>query len=173
MCISAVKITIGGASPLLFSVYTLLTVVRVARFVISVYPFNSLLINVEKKGHHMKKLSLYISLVFASILSCSLASAETNSANIARSQFTSAVISREPVDNIEILRNDVSTIYFFTELHNLEGQTITHRWEYQGATMAEVAFQVSAQRWRAWSNKQFSPQQTGEWKVSIVDQAGN
>ena len=91
---------------------------------------------------------------------------------VTRAQFTSEVVAREPVDSVLTLKNDVDKIYFFSELVNLKGRRITHRWEYQGKVMAEIEFNVTSNRWRAYSSKTLTPQWLGEWSVVVVDDAG-
>ncbi len=91
---------------------------------------------------------------------------------IVRAVFTTAVADREPADQITSLKNDVQQVYFYTELKDLEGQTVTHKWEYAGEVKAEVRFDVKAPRWRVWSSKKLDPSWTGEWTVSVVDGSG-
>ena len=93
--------------------------------------------------------------------------------HVARAVFTSAVENREPTDTVTTLSNDHNKLYFFSELTGLGGQTVTHRWEYQGKTMGEVKFDVGGPRWRVWSSKTLLPHWTGDWRVSIIDGAGN
>ena len=92
---------------------------------------------------------------------------------IARSAFASAIEEKEPVDQIKELTTDSSKIYFFTEITGMEGLTMIHRWEYNDKVMAEVPFEVRANRWRVWSSKNLLPSWTGEWQVSVVDEGGN
>ena len=99
--------------------------------------------------------------------------AEGSSEHVARAVFTSDVQNREPTDTLTSLSNDHNKIYFFSELTGLGGQTVTHRWIYQGKTMSEVKFAVGGPRWRVWSSKSLLPQWTGEWRVSIIDGSGN
>jgi len=99
--------------------------------------------------------------------------ADGSSEHVARAVFTSEVENREPTDTISSLSNDHNKIYFFSELTGLGGQVVTHRWEYQGKTMAEIKFNVGGPRWRVWSSKTLLPQWTGEWRVSIIDGSGN
>lgn len=106
-------------------------------------------------------------------LGFALAAGPAFAGEVARAQFTSSVNEREPVDDVAELTNDSRQIYFFSELRELRGQQITHRWEYNGQTVAEVPFQVGADRWRVWSTKKLDPLQVGEWKASIVDAEGN
>lgn len=91
---------------------------------------------------------------------------------IARSAFTTAVENREPVDSVNTLGTDTSKVYYFTELKGMEGQQVTHRWEYNGQVMAEVPFNVGGQRWRVYSSKQLDSVWQGEWKVSVIDANG-
>ena len=89
--------------------------------------------------------------------------------SVARGMFTTAVVDREPQDNLTSLSNDQYSVFFFSELKNMAGQKITHRWEYNGQVMAEVSFDVGADRWRTHSSKNLQPIWLGEWTVSVLD----
>lgn len=91
---------------------------------------------------------------------------------VARAQFTTAIEEREPVDNVVLLSSEVDQIYFFSDLRQLKGQTVTHRWEYNGKVEAEVRFQVTSDRWRAYSSKNLDPDKLGPWTVVVVDERG-
>lgn len=92
---------------------------------------------------------------------------------IARAQFASAVQEREPVDEVSEVSTDQSPVYFFTEVENGEGQTITHRWMRDGEVIAEVPLEVGSDKWRTWSSKELSPDLEGELTVEVVDASGN
>jgi hypothetical protein len=94
-------------------------------------------------------------------------------AQVARAQFTTQVQNNEPTDNVTVLTNDQTRVLFYTELRELAGQTVTHRWEYQGKVVSEVPLEVGAARWRTYSSKTLGPSQTGDWKASVVDASGN
>ena len=83
-------------------------------------------------------------------------------------QFTTAVENREPVDQVSFVENDVRTIIFFSDLRQLEGRTVTHRWLHGDAVRAEVAFEVRGPRWRVWSSKDLLEDWLGDWTVEIV-----
>jgi len=83
-------------------------------------------------------------------------------------QFTTSVENREPVDAVTFLRNDVREILFYTDLRDLSGATVIHRWEYEGEVVAEVPFAVGGNRWRVWSSKSLDPDSIGDWTVSVV-----
>ena len=92
--------------------------------------------------------------------------------SVTRSAFTSAINEREPVDSLEKLPNSENQVTYFTELRDMSGQTAIHRWEHNGEVIAEVSFKVRGPRWRVWSSKSFSPDWTGDWKVSVINAAG-
>jgi hypothetical protein len=99
------------------------------------------------------------------------------SSAVARAQFTHNVEEREPVDSIDSVfyasGDDTDQIYYFTELVGLKGETVTHRWEYQGEVIATVEFNVGGNRWRVYSRKTLLPSMTGQWRVVVVDTEGN
>ena len=92
--------------------------------------------------------------------------------SVMRSIFTNAIEDREPIDNMKSTGNSSNTIIYFTELRDMSGQMAKHRWEHNGNVMAEVEFNVRGPRWRVWSSKSFMPQWEGEWKVSVLNAAG-
>ncbi len=131
------------------------------------------------------KLGMAISLLVALISGNNIANAEVThepssspietgiiGGSVSRSAFTMAVVNREPIDKITKLSNDKQHVYYFSDLKGLTGQTVTHRWLYNGQTMAELKFDVGAPRWRVWSNKTLLPDWIGEWTVVVIDELG-
>jgi hypothetical protein len=100
------------------------------------------------------------------------AAAPKPAGTVARAAFSTDIENREPVDKVSTLENDKHKIYYFTELKDMAGATVTHRWEHGGKVMAEVPFKVGGNRWRVYSSKQLEGDWTGQWKVSVVDQSG-
>jgi hypothetical protein len=98
--------------------------------------------------------------------------APAQTGTVARATFTRGIEDREPVDSISTLSNDAGKVYYFTELRDMAGQTVTHRWEHNGKVMAEVPFTVNGSRWRVFSSKNLDQSWLGEWKVSVVNEAG-
>lgn len=90
----------------------------------------------------------------------------------ALAQFTTAVENREPVDQISFVENDVRSIIFFSDLRQLEGRTVTHRWIHGDVVQAEVDFEVRGPRWRVWSSKDLLEDWLGDWTVEIVTDDG-
>lgn len=92
--------------------------------------------------------------------------------SVVRSAFTRDIEQREPTEDLQKLTNENGQVKFFTELRDMSGQTAIHRWEYEGKVVAEIEFNVKGPRWRVWSSKSFVPQWTGDWKVSVINGAG-
>ena len=93
--------------------------------------------------------------------------------HIKRGLFTTAIEEREPVDEIDSLATDTNKVYFFSEIVNMEGMTVTHRWVYGGEALAEVTFNIGGPRWRVWSSKNLVEGWVGEWTVECIDGDGN
>lgn len=90
--------------------------------------------------------------------------------SVMRSIFTSDIKDREPTDKINNTSDE--KVFYFTELRDMNGQTATHRWEHDGKVISEMKFNVGGNRWRVWSSKNFLPQSSGDWKVSVLNGAG-
>lgn len=113
----------------------------------------------------MKRFSLLFALLFLT--------ATATAGEVSRSVFALDIADREPVDSTEQVSADIGKVYFFTELNQMAGETITHRWIYADEVMAEVSFDVGADRWRVWSSKNMVPGWSGNWRVDVVNSAGD
>ncbi|MFQ5935982.1 MAG: DUF2914 domain-containing protein [Acidiferrobacterales bacterium] len=91
---------------------------------------------------------------------------------VARATLTTAMQEREPVDSVSSLSSDRTKLYYFTEIRDMTGQTVKHRWEYNGELKAEVEFHIGGPRWRVYSSKTLLATWIGDWKVSVVDASG-
>lgn len=117
----------------------------------------------------MKKLLLSL-LVLSGLMISGLAQAE---GGVVRAIVTTGVADREPVNDLERVLDGNDKVLFFTELRDMEGQTIKHRWSHGGEVMAEVEFNVKGPRWRIWSSKNLIPEWAGAWSVAVIDGEGN
>lgn len=90
--------------------------------------------------------------------------------SIARGIFTNGIENREPVDNLETFPVETQKVYFFTDLRSFEGQTVTHRWMFNGNEMASLNFNVKGPRWRVYSSKNMIPEWEGTWTVDVLNQ---
>lgn len=101
------------------------------------------------------------------------APAATQVGKLVRAVFTTGILDKEPVDDIQSVDRNLKKVFFFTELHGMEGQTVTHRWTYQGKVKAEITFYVRAWRWRVHSSKNLVREWIGDWTVAVVGSGGN
>lgn len=94
-------------------------------------------------------------------------------AGVARAQFSSAMDGLEPVDDLGTLVSRASheQLYFFSELQETQGLTVSHRWFYQDLRVAEIFFLPAGPRWRVNSYKTMLPIWAGEWRVEVVAKA--
>jgi serine/threonine protein kinase len=96
---------------------------------------------------------------------------------VARAQFTRGIEAREPINRVEsVVHADgqqLIRLFYFTDLRNLRGETVTHRWEHKGQPAAEVHFQIGGNRWRIYSSKNLTPSMVGQWRVVVTDSRGN
>ncbi|NNE64136.1 MAG: DUF2914 domain-containing protein [Gammaproteobacteria bacterium] len=104
------------------------------------------------------------------ILSTTLMAANVYSAEVSRAMFTTSIEDREPVIAVDSINSSAfSSISFFTELNDLQGQTITHQWVFNDKVMFEKSFEVNGARWRVWTSKTLLPGWTGTWTVKVLD----
>lgn len=93
-------------------------------------------------------------------------------ADVARSHFTRGITDREPVDHLTTASN-INPLFYFTELVDMEGTEVMHRWRFEGQIMADVKFQVAGPRWRVYSSKELLPEWNGLWTVEVHGPNGN
>jgi hypothetical protein len=89
-----------------------------------------------------------------------------------RVAFTTQIANKEPTNNLSEVDHSAQQLLFFTELRNLSGQTIRHRWIYNDQIVYEKAFNVGAARWRVWTQKTVTTYR-GTLTVQILNGAGN
>ena len=115
----------------------------------------------------MKKISLVVSLL-GSLFMTTLAHAD-----VARAIVTTGIAEREPINELTTVPAGNKKVLFFTEIRDMEGQQVKHRWVHGDEVMAEVDFNIGGPRWRVWSSKNLIPEWSGEWRVEVVDAEGN
>ena len=107
-------------------------------------------------------------IIFSLLLSFNIVAEEWSHQNISNAEFALDIVDRTPINIIEELDNSLGKIYFFTNLRNLQDQSITHRWIYKDKVMANIVFDVKGPRWRVWSSKNLWNTWLGKWKVQVL-----
>ncbi|MCP1728311.1 hypothetical protein J2T60_002311 [Natronospira proteinivora] len=98
---------------------------------------------------------------------------DTVEGSVHRAQFTTALEDREPMDDLDVLEQDVERVIFFTEIRDMAETTLTHRWSHDGELVSDVELEIGSPRWRTWSSKTLTPDLAGEWTVSVLDEDGD
>ena len=101
-----------------------------------------------------------------------IAAEATSAGSVAKAVFTTAVVDGEPTDFLTEIENTVPEVVFFTVLEGMSGQTITHRWKYNGAVMATAKLDIQRDVDPVWSTNKMKPEWTGQWDVEVVDGRG-
>lgn len=117
----------------------------------------------------MKKIILFL---LYSCFMMSVDAADWAHKNISQAVFARSVEDKMPIDIITEADNNLTKIYFFTNIRHLNGERISHRWIYQGKIKAELSFDIKGERWRIWSSKNLWHKWTGVWSVEVRNQAG-
>jgi len=107
------------------------------------------------------------------LLSLNTLSDEWPHENISNAVFALDIKDRVPINIVEEADNSFGKIYFFTNIRNLDGERITHRWIYKDKVMADVSFDINGPRWRVWSSKNLWYTWIGKWKVQVLRMDGS
>ena len=107
------------------------------------------------------------------LLSLNTLSDEWPHENISNAVFALDIKDRVPINIVEETDNSFGKIYFFTNIRNLDGERITHRWIYKDKVMADVSFDINGPRWRVWSSKNLWYTWIGKWKVQVLRMDGS
>jgi len=94
---------------------------------------------------------------------------QPTSGSITTKAFTTAIVDGKPVDDQKAFENTVATIYFYTVLEGLKGQTVTHRWKYAGHVISTADIPVTDDPFTTWSSNKIEPNWTGFWTVEVLD----
>jgi len=113
-----------------------------------------------------------IAIIFSVMITSSAIAVEWPHENISNADFALEIKDRTPINIIEEIDNSFGKIYFFTNIRNLQGQSVTHRWIYNHKVMADVVFDINGPRWRVWSSKNLWPTWLGEWSVEVLNSNG-
>ena len=94
---------------------------------------------------------------------------EILSNNVTRFVIASSVIENEPIGKINniIFKNNIATVYAFSEVKNLKDSTLYYIWSVDGQQIAKVKLNINGNRWRSHSSKFIQPTMHGQWKVEL------
>ena len=117
----------------------------------------------------MKKLIVLTGLIISIVLIDSTSVvAQNETEEVARGIFTTEISDREPVDSLESVPAVLEQVYFFSDLRNMSGKTVFHKWYFNDEMSFEMSFDVGGNRWRVWTAQTISDNQMGTWRVDVV-----
>lgn len=103
-------------------------------------------------------------------------SIEILSKDIHRAIFTHTLKNKEPNSIIEntvsLDPEGLSRVYFFTDVRDRAGDTLTHTWYRNGKKIVKVRTPIGSDTWRCSSSKYLDKTMAGEWEVKITDKQG-
>ena len=106
---------------------------------------------------------------------CTVANAQWPHKNISQAEFATDVIKRVPQNILKAPEGDFDGIvvnhpkvFFFTNIRNLKGHKISHRWLFDGQQKAKIDFDINGSRWRVWSSKNMWYKWQGLWTVQVI-----
>ena len=120
----------------------------------------------------MNKTNVFLNALLGVVLIIGATATAQESGSVAKSVFTTEIVDREPVNDLNSFSTDIKQIYFFTDIRNMSGNRVTHRWVHNGETRAEISFNVGGPRWRVYSSKNLVAEWVGDWTVEVVNSAG-
>ncbi|MDX8393086.1 MAG: DUF2914 domain-containing protein [Mariprofundales bacterium] len=97
---------------------------------------------------------------------------EMQTSFVSRAVFAHNIQDHEPIDIFTTMTDGIEHVFFYTDLRNLIGHTVRHRWIHNGIVYSEISFDVRAKRWRIWSSKSMHKDLFGLWEVRVVDENG-
>ena len=115
---------------------------------------------------------LFVSIALALVISLPLTSACAADGSVDNATFTSGISDGAPIDYRQGFLSSTPVVYFYSDLLDLKGQTVRHRWSMEGKVMQEVPIEVTLPRQAAWSKSAMQPDWTGNWTVEVVDKDG-
>ena len=96
-----------------------------------------------------------------------------DSGPVQQAVITTAIDSKaQPVSNLSSVDSTVGNVVFFTEVVGLAGQTITHRWIFNGNEIATINIRIRGNSSKNWSSTTLASHQTGTWEAQVVDSSG-
>lgn len=103
-----------------------------------------------------------------------LASSQAADTGVTQAVITTGITSSAQPEtaNLTVVDHRVGNITFYTEIVGLRGQTVTHRWFYNGKQLSTVSLNIASARTINWSRSSIAPSQLGQWEAKVVDSRG-
>ncbi len=84
------------------------------------------------------------------------------------------IYKRNPIKPGIKFINNVDSLFCYTKISNSGNkQEVKHRWYFENKEVTTVSYNIkTSYNYRSWSKKTIYPNQTGKWRVDVVDKFG-
>ena len=85
------------------------------------------------------------------------------------------IYKRNPIKPGTAFINDVDSLFCYTKISNSgKKQEVQHIWYFEDKEMTTVSYNIKpSYNYRSWSKKTIYPNQTGKWRVDVVNRDGD
>ena len=85
------------------------------------------------------------------------------------------IYKRNPIKPGNNFINNVDSLFCYTKISNSgPKQEVKHLWYFEGIEITSVAYNIKPSfNYRSWSRKTIYPNQTGQWRVDVMDSSGD
>lgn len=119
----------------------------------------------------IRQLSILSILLAGLLLNTSICQAR-DSGRIFSAVFTTQLKDDAATNQVLMLTNFYNKVFFVSDMRHFNGQKITHRWDYNGKTVASYSFDIKEPRVKISSSQVLKANQLGTWRVVITDEKG-
>ena len=127
-----------------------------------------------RKKISIKHLGIVALILAALILTIATTASAADSPQVETAVISSDVVDREPVNVGTRFQSAVGRLFCYTKIVGAEDPTeIAHVWYYGDVERARVSLSVKASTWRTYSSKLIQSHEIGNWRVEVLDSAGN
>ena len=127
-----------------------------------------------RKKLSIKYLEIVALILAALILTITTTASAADSPQVETAVISSDVVDREPVNVGTSFQSAVGRLFCYTKIVGAEDLTeIAHVWYYGDIERARVSLSVKASTWRTYSSKLIQSHEIGNWRVEVLDSAGN
>jgi hypothetical protein len=116
---------------------------------------------------------LFISVII--VVPCQILALEKPLA-VTEMTITTRIVRGSPVDSVRrISSSAIQALYCYTKIDAPDegGQEIVHVWYRNDEIMSRRVLPVQGTSWRTYSKKYITREMAGDWRVEVLDSAGN
>lgn len=127
-----------------------------------------------KKKLSVKHVGMFTIILAAFAMTLPVAAQAADQLQVESAAICENVVDREAVEAGTRFQATVGRLYCFTKIVGAENPAeINHVWYFGNNERARVSLSVKANNWRTYSSKLIQAHEVGDWRVEVLDSAGN